>query len=317
MKQILYQNYYTEEEISLLSECTLCPRECKADRFSSRKGTCGADAGMNIASICIHRGEEPAISGTDGICNIFFGGCNLRCRFCQNHEISDPRSIRRNDYNLLEDALDEIEKILSKGIKSVGFVSPSHVMPQVKAIIRGLTSRGLRPVYVYNTNAYDKRSVIKSLDGLIDVYLPDFKYANPGLSKDYSGSSDYPGFALGAIKEMYYQKGSSLLLDEDGMAYNGMLISHLVLPGHTEESKKVLKTIAEELSPGVHLSLMSQYHPTINVKDHPLLGRTLYRKEYQEVVECMEGLGFRNGWIQDMDSNCSYRPDFSREHPFE
>lgn len=317
MKQILYHNFYTEEERSLLSECTLCPKECRADRFNGRKGICRTDAGMNVASICIHRGEEPVISGHGGICNIFFGGCNLRCRFCQNHEISNPGSFRENDFTTPEEITDRVEDILSTGIKAVGFVSPSHVLPQVKAIIRGVSGRGLKPVYVYNTNGYDKRSSLRNLEGLIDVYLPDFKYVTPEISNDYSGSGDYPAVALQALKEMYYQKGSALTLNEEGMAINGMLIRHLVLPGHKDESKKVLQTIADELSPGVHLSLMSQYHPTDNVKDHPLLGRTLYREEYMEVVAYMESLGFRNGWIQDMDSCCNYRPDFKKEHPFE
>jgi putative pyruvate formate lyase activating enzyme len=301
----------------ILENCTLCPRECRINRFEGDTGYCRTDAGLNIASICIHRGEEPVISGADGICNIFFNGCNLRCIYCQNHEISQcGKSTTSRNMNL-DRVLDRIIKILSEGISSVGFVSPSHVVPQVKAIINGLNDRGYKPVTVYNTNAYDKRETIRSLSGLIDIYLPDYKYATGEISARYSGAPDYPEVALKAIKEMYFQKGSTLITDENGKAECGLLIRHLVLPGHAEESRKVLRTIAGELSPGVHLSLMSQYHPIDLVKNHPVLNRTLYREEYESVVETMESLGFRNGWVQEIDSNVTYRPDFSKENPFE
>jgi putative pyruvate formate lyase activating enzyme len=217
----------------------------------------------------------------------------------------------------LNEALSQIIQILSEGITSVGFVSPSHVVPQVKAIIKGLNSRGFKPLTVYNTNSYDKWTTIRSLEGYIDIYLPDYKYVTKNIAAEYSGAYDYPEVALKAIKEMYYQKGSTLALDARGLAENGLLIRHLVLPGHAEESKKVLYSIVEELSPGVHLSLMSQYHPTDNVRHHPVLNRSLYKEEYESVVETMVSLGFRNGWVQDMDSNINYRPDFSKENPFE
>jgi putative pyruvate formate lyase activating enzyme len=307
---------YDNNDRSILENCTLCPRDCRVNRFEGGTGYCSTDGGLNIASVCIHRGEEPVISGKDGICNIFFSGCNLHCLYCQNHEISRSKSVIGNPGMDMEDVLEQIVKILSKGISAVGFVSPSHVVPQVKAIIRGLNSRGYKPLTVYNTNSYDRHETISSLSGLIDVYLPDYKYVTKEIASEYSDASDYPEVALKAIKEMYYQKGSTLITDESDRAENGLLIRHLVLPGHAEESKKVLLSIAEELSPGVHLSLMSQYHPTAQVMHHPVLNRSLYKAEYEAVVEAMEDLGFRNGWIQDMDSNVNYRPDFSKENPF-
>jgi putative pyruvate formate lyase activating enzyme len=191
------------------------------------------------------------------------------------------------------------------------------MVPQVRAIIEGLHAIGIRPVTVYNTNSYDKADTLRSLEGLIDVYLPDFKYVTPSMAAGFSDAADYPAVALKAIREMYYQKGSTLRINENGKAENGMLIRHLVLPGYAEESKKVLRSIAEEISTGVHISLMSQYHPACLAEDHPNLGRLLYKEEYESVVEEMETLGFRNGYIQDMDSNVSYRPDFRRENPFE
>jgi len=308
---------YDNNDRLILENCTLCPRECGINRFEGGSGYCGTDAGLNIATICIHKGEEPVISGSDGICNIFFAGCNLHCLYCQNHEISQCGSVAGNAGTDPEAVLDKIVSILSGGISAIGFVSPSHVVPQVKAIIKGLNSRGYKPITVYNTNSYDKLETIQSLSGLIDVYLPDYKYVTKEIASGYSDASDYPGIALKAIKEMYYQKGSTLVIDENNRAENGLLIRHLVLPGHAEESKKVLFSIAEELSPGVHLSLMSQYHPTAQVKQHQILNRPLYKAEYEAVVETMEALGFRNGWVQDMDSNLNYMPDFSKENPFE
>jgi putative pyruvate formate lyase activating enzyme len=308
---------YDQDDTELLSNCTLCPRECRVDRFKGGTGYCRSDAGTNIASICIHRGEEPPVSGPDGICNIFFSGCNMRCIYCQNHEISRPGSECRSSFPQFYKAIDVIAGILDQGIKAVGFVSPSHVVPQVRAIIKGLNSGGYKPITVYNTNSYEKRETIRSLEGLIDVYLPDYKYVTHSTSLELSDTGDYPEVALEVIKEMYFQKGSVLVTDSGGRAESGMLIRHLVLPGHAEESKKVLKTIADEISTGVSISLMSQYHPTPFVSGLENLGRTLYRAEYQEVVEAMESLGFRNGWIQDMDSHQNYRPDFRRENPFE
>jgi putative pyruvate formate lyase activating enzyme len=308
---------YDDNDRTILENCTLCPRECLVNRFEEAAGYCRTGAGLSIASICLHRGEEPSISGADGICNIFFSGCNMHCIYCQNHEISRPKGAFRNNGIKLNSVLDRIEEILSKGIKNVGFVSPSHVVPQVKAIIKGLNSRGLRPITVYNTNSYDKVETIRSLYGIIDVYLPDYKYVTPEIASEYSDASVYPAVALKALKEMYYQKGSTLRVDETGKAENGLLIRHLVLPGHAEESKTVLRSIAEELSTGIHLSLMSQYNPVSLVRNHAVLNRSLYKAEYDEVVEVMEDLGFRNGWVQDMDSFENYRPDFRKENPFE
>lgn len=310
-------DFYNTDERKVLECCTLCPRECGVNRFEGGEGFCGTDAGLNIASVCIHRGEEPPISGPYGICNIFFAACNLKCIYCQNHEISRPGSGSAFHPMTIEEIADTVERILCRGIRGVGFVSPSHTVPQMKAVIRALHSRGLKPVIVYNSNGYDKVETIRSLDRIVDVYLPDYKYVSPEISGSLSGAYDYGEVAIKALKEMYYQKGSKLRTDKDGIAENGILIRHLVLPGHSAESMRVLRTIAEELSPGVHISLMSQYHPTVNVKGHPVIDRPLYTDEYRSVAEEMERLGFRNGWLQDPESFDNYLPDFSRDHPFE
>lgn len=287
------------------------------NRFSGSKGYCRTDAGINIFSICIHKGEEPAISGPSGICNIFFSGCNLRCVYCQNYQISRSGSRFDSHYAGFDEVLNRIEDILSNGIRNVGFVSPSHVVPQVKAIIRGLKARNLNPVTVYNTNSYDKSETIDSLSGMIGVWLPDLKYVSASRAQELSDAPDYPEIALSAIKRMYYQKGSTLHLDDEGRAESGMLLRHLVLPGLTDESVNVLQTLADEISPGIYISLMSQYHPNSCVAGHKNLRRTISRSEYETVVRRMEELGFRNGWIQEMGSSQNYLPDFLRDHPFE
>lgn len=308
---------YSEREIRMLSECRLCPRECGVNRFTGPPGYCGTGAGMNIASVCIHRGEEPPVSGDKGICNIFFAGCNMRCRFCQNHEISRKEAAISLIPVSFERCLDSITAILDQGIKAVGFVSPSHVVPQVKAIIRALRKKGYNPVTVYNTNGFDKAETIRELESYIDVYLPDYKYVTPALASRWSDAASYPGVALAALKEMYYQKGSVLHTDMDGNALSGMMIRHLVMPGHPEESIKVLESIAEELSPGITISLMSQYHPVDEVKLLPPLNRLIETEEYNRVVSAAYSKGFRKIWIQDPDSHLNYLPDFSRDHPFE
>ena len=174
-----------------LEACNICPRNCNANRISGKPGYCKAGDGFNISSICIHRGEEPPISGRKGICNIFFTNCNLQCKYCQNHQISFNCLNHAADKLSFEEVLTQIISILDKGIKAVGFVSPSHVIPQVKMIIMALKELGYKPAFVFNSNGYDKVEEIKKLEGLIDVYLPDFKYMEEEIAKNYSDAPDY------------------------------------------------------------------------------------------------------------------------------
>ncbi len=216
----------------------------------------------------------------------------------------------------LEKIIAKITAILDSGVSRVGFVSPSHVILQVKAIISAIHSLGYKPVWVYNSNGYDKIETLRSLEGLIDVYLPDFKYSDPALASTYSDAPDYPEVAAGAIKEMVRQKGPVLHLGDKRTAESGIIIRHLVLPGQVENSVKVIRYIAEEISPGIHVSLMSQYYPTPKVQCHPELGRTVLPDEYNRVADEMIKLGMVNGWIQELESSDHYRPDFEREQPF-
>ena len=217
----------------------------------------------------------------------------------------------------LEEIIRQITQNLDRGINRVGFVSPSHFIPQMKVIIGVIQSLGYRPVWVYNTNGYDKADTLRTLEGMIDVYLPDFKYMDGELAQQYSGARDYPEFAMRTIKEMFRQKGASLITGEDHTAESGIIVRHLVLPHHVPNSLDVLRFLAEEISPRIHVSLMAQYYPTQRVVNHPNLNRGVTESEYRTVVDEMEKLGMFNGWIQEFESSTFYRPDFDQMHPFE
>jgi len=307
---------YTLEEEKLLPNCTLCPRSCEANRFSEASGFCKSDAGFGISSICCHKGEEPVISGGKGICNVFFSRCNLQCIYCQNYHISRNSGFIVEEKPRLKEIIKRICTILEQTENMLGFVSPSHQVPQMMAIVRGLHKAGKHPVIVYNTNAYDKVETLRMLEGIIDVYLPDFKYADPALAIEYSQAANYPEIAGLAIKEMYRQKGSSLIVNERNLAESGIIVRHLVLPGATGQSIEVLKYIAGEISPNLHISLMSQYFPTEQVSGNQVLNRTLTPEEFNQVLEAFHRFGFYRGWLQDMDSQSVFRPDFRKEQPF-
>ncbi len=302
---------------TITESCTLCPRACGADRAGGQLGYCRTGTGFSVGSICLHRGEEPPVSGPHGIANVFFTRCNMQCIYCQNHQISRNQGHIIEHALTLEQAVRCIEAALGRGARAVGFVSPSHCIPQMKAIIGALRDRQPRPVFVMNTNAYDRVEAIASLDGLIDAYLPDLKYMDADLAGRYSDAPDYPEAATQAIGEMFRQKGSRLVLDDAGSIESGLIIRHLVLPGQVENSKRCLRWIADSLTTDVHLSLMVQYRPTPAVAGHPELGRRVRPDEYEQVLDEFHRLGFYRGWTQDLASPDTYNPDFAQTHPFE
>lgn len=308
---------YPSEDLTSLSDCRLCPRNCGVNRIMGETGYCKSDAGFHISSICIHKGEEPVISGKKGICNIFFSRCNLQCLFCQNHEISKNKGPVIERQMSFSEIIAKIKETLAQTENIVGFVSPSHFVPQVKAIINKLRNDGLNPVFVYNTNGYDAVETLKLLEGYIDVYLPDFKYMDSALSLAFSQTRNYPEVAAAAIKEMYRQKGSTLSLNNDGIAESGLIIRHLVLPNAVENSKKVLKYLAEEISERLHISLMSQYFPTDRVRHIPQLNRLITIEEYEQVADAFHELGFFRGWLQEPESQQHFRPSFGNDQAFE
>jgi len=297
--------------------CIQCPRECKTNRAAGKFGYCKSGTGIEIASISVHKGEEPVISGEKGICNVFFSHCNLQCVYCQNFQISNNKCGLRSRYHSIDETVNRIISILDTGIQGVGFVSPSHMIPQMKTIIKALNDSGRTPIIVYNSNGYDSVEVLKSLEDIVDVYLPDFKYSDQELSRRLSDAYNYPEFAGKAIAEMYRQKGNTIRLNDDGIAENGLIIRHLVLPGEIKNSFGVLRFIAEELSVRIRISLMSQYNPVSQTKGISTLDRKISQAEYKQVVDEMDKLGFSNGWVQDFESAEFYNPDFTQEHPFE
>ena len=248
-----------------LASCKICPRNCGVDRLNGKIGVCGSGPGFEISSICIHTGEEPAIIGNNGICNVFFSHCNLSCIYCQNYQISSKPVEKSGQLTQFYEAIHSITRILDSGCKSVGFVSPTHFIPHVKAIIETLRLQGYNPIFVYNTNGFDSVEEIRLLENYINVYLPDYKYSDNNLARKLSKVSDYKQTALLAIKEMYRQKGSTLITNEDGYAENGLIIRHLVLPGYIENSLVALREIAD-ISTSIAVSLMAQYFPTPAVK---------------------------------------------------
>lgn len=280
------------------------------------RGICKTPDTPLVSSVVEHRGEEPVLSGEQGVCNVFFAHCNLQCSYCQNHQIS-RNSITNREWKMsVNEVAEEICGLLNRGISMLGFVSPSHQVVQMLEILELVRREGYSPRIIYNSNGYDSVETLRQLEGIVDIYLPDFKYVNPELGLRYSGVADYPDVAAKAIREMYRQKGSSLLVDNDGLAESGMIIRHLVLPGYADESIRLLKFLAEEFTPRIYLSLMSQYYPPVGVELQSPLNRTVTMEEYMGVVEVAQGIGFR-GWIQDLESFGSYQPDFSRSNPFE
>jgi putative pyruvate formate lyase activating enzyme len=302
--------------LQALHHCSICPRQCGVDRVAGPAGFCRTDAGYALASVTLHRGEEPVISGTNGICNVFFGHCNLRCRYCQNFQISrNEAPIRGADWSLTT-IVDAIIALLDTGVGRLGFVSPSHMVPQMAAIIDAVHNRGYRPVIVYNSNGYDRVATLRELESLVDVYLPDYKYSDPILAGQWSAAADYPEVAAQALREMYRQKGNILHLDDAGLVERGMIVRHLVLPGAVANSLGVLRFLADELSNRITLSLMSQYHPIAAVANLDPLNRRLQPEEYAQVVAEMQHLGFDHGWVQEFASSDYYNPDFERDSPF-
>ena len=308
-----------EERLTFLLEpllsCNICPRNCNADRLHGQVGVCGSDDGFNISSICIHHGEEPVLSGPNGICNVFFSRCNLSCIYCQNYQISCTRGEVKEKVMQLHEVVDSIIKNLDQGCHAVGFVSPTHYIPHVKAIIESLRLQGYNPVFVYNTNGYDKVEEIKALESYIDIYLPDYKYADNNLAREFSKVADYQQSALSAIKEMYRQKGSTIMMNENGYAEKGLIIRHLVLPGNIENSINAFRHIAD-ISISLAVSLMAQYWPTTAVMHHTTLNRTLSVEEYEMVKTELDSFGFYKGWVQDLESGDHYLPDFEMDNPF-
>ncbi len=300
-----------------LASCDICPRECGINRLRGETKFCHSGRQPIVASFCAHHGEEPVLSGSRGSGTIFLGNCNLRCAYCQNHQISQDWQHQKSneiDCRTLANHMLYLQDAL--GCHNINLVSPSHFAPQIVRAVLGAVPMGLRLPLVYNTNSYDSLKTLKELDGIIDIYLPDLKYAADTWANRLSQAPCYAKHSRRAIKEMFRQVGE-LVVDEAGVAQRGLIVRHLILPSGLAGSKQSLSWLANEVSPKVTVSLMSQYHPMHRAHKFPLLGRHISLLEYEQALNIMDKLGLGSGWAQRMGAQRIYLPDFERQsHPF-
>ena len=281
-----------QKAISCLESCELCPRNCGVNRLEDETGFCRTGRRAILASYGPHFGEEPPLVGRGGSGTIFFAGCNLGCIFCQNYDIShliggEPISAER-----LADIMIELQQ---KGCRNINFVSPSHVVAQILEALPLAYERGLRLPLVYNCGGYDSIETLRLLDGIIDIYMPDAKYADEKLAGKFSMAPNYPETMKAALREMHRQVGV-LELDESGAALRGMLIRHLVLPGGLAGTSEIMKFISRELSPDSYVNVMEQYHPVYKAYDDEQLNRSITRTEFLEAVDAARAEGIHRGF---------------------
>jgi putative pyruvate formate lyase activating enzyme len=295
----------------MLSSCTICPRSCRVNRLRGERGFCKSGYRAKVSHFLPHFGEEPPITGQNGAGTIFFSHCNLACIYCQNHQISQEGiggEAKKEDLSAMMLRLQEF------GCHNVEFVSPTQHLPAILEALEMSIRKGLHIPLVYNTNGYESLETLAILDGIIDIYLPDFKYGDDEIAEKYSCVRDYPHRALESLQEMWRQVGE--LQGRDGAAAKGVIIRHLIIPSCMENTHKVLSLIAEKISTDVQLSLMSQYSPVHKACDHPEINRRLSVQEYDRCIEWTEKMGFKNVWIQELNSADDFLPDFTMHEPF-
>ncbi len=308
---------------AMLSRCEVCPWNCRVNRLEGETKVCAAGRLPIVSSWAPHFGEEPALSGSHlpkgrakGSGNVFFGHCNLRCVYCQNWQISqDLRPEFRRDEIAPERLAEILLELQATGCHNLGFVSPSHFVPQIVHAIALAARQGMHLPLIYNTNSYENVHVLRLLEGIFDIYLPDLKYSDEATAKECSRIPGYVEHSRQAVAEMYRQVGDKTVYSEDGLLQRGLVIRLLVLPNDLAGLYDTLQWIRDALSPSVTLSVMSQYFPANRVDDahFPLLNRRIRAREYEKVLEWLDFFGFENGWIQPLDAGAAsyYRPDFS------
>jgi putative pyruvate formate lyase activating enzyme len=281
-----------------LVECQTCPRACGVDRTNGGRGACNVGAEPVVASWNVHPWEEPPISGTRGSGTIFFSGCTGKCRFCQNYPISQLGHGNVVSNERLGEMMLELQ---DRGCHNINFVTPTHFVPQILAAVDHAAGLGLSIPLVYNTSGYETVDTLRLLEGVIDIWLPDAKYTDDAVARRLSGFPGYVAHNRAALREIFRQVGDELILDEDGIAHRGMIVRHLVLPGELADTAGVMRWIAAELSPRVHVSLMDQYFPAYKAVDDSELGRKITPQEYDAALAAFEDAGLENGWMQEHD----------------
>jgi putative pyruvate formate lyase activating enzyme len=310
-----------EQLEAMLAACNICPKNCANDRLNDEIAACYSGRLPIVSSYTAHFGEEPCLSGTKGAGNIFFGNCNLRCVYCQNYQISQIWREQRKNEVTHERLAEMMLELQDRGCHNIGFVSPTHFAPQMARGILIAAQNGLEVPIVYNTNAYDSVEVLNLLDGIVDIYLPDLKYADSDAGFKYSKVRDYAIHSRAAIKEMHRQMGDTRVFDENGLLKRGVLIRLLVLPNDIAEIEKSLRWIHDELSPKTAVSLMAQYYATNKAatdERYILLSRRISEGEWFEAVSLLDDLGMEEGFMQEYESASHYyRPNFNdKEKPF-
>ena len=296
--------------------CTLCPRDCKVDRTKGVLGFCGESAACRVSFLGPHFGEEPSFTGSKGSGTIFFSGCSSQCFFCQNYQIStqhDGRAVTPAEL------LSEVRALLLKKVHNLNFVTPDHFWPHIRWLCQSLEKEGINIPRLFNSSGYQKPEMIAEYAKSMDIFLPDFKFAEAELAKACMGDARYPEIALKALREMVRLKGFLEPWDTTGSqtARRGVLVRHLVLPGHIENSLKVLKLLHAELGPGLPLSIMSQFRPVPECCTRHHLERAVKAEEYEEILGCVERLGFEKVYTQELKEETDFLPDFkNREDPF-
>lgn len=284
-----------EKTFSMLESCCLCPRKCKVNRLKGEKGFCKTALNARVCSYMPHFGEEPPVSGKSGSGTIFFTHCNMACVYCQNYEFSQLGQGREVELEQLADFMIELQSL---DCHNINFVTPTHVIPQILKALNISISKGLKIPLVYNTSGYELPEVLKLLEGIFDIYMPDMRYSDGEISLKYSNAKDYPAYNQKSVKEMHNQVGIADI-DEKGIIRSGLIIRHLVLPNNISGTEKVMEFIANELSPETYISLMSQYLPYYKASEYKDINRRLNQKEYEEAKKIMHKYGLHNGWIQE------------------
>ena len=310
-----------EELERLLERCTVCPRDCLNNRLNNEIAACYSGRLPIVSSYTAHFGEEPPLVGTKGAGNVFFGNCNLRCVYCQNYQISQTHKQQIKNEVTHERLAEMLLELQARGCHNVNFVSPTHFAPQMARAILIAAEQGLHMPVVYNTNAYDSVEVLRLLDRIVDVYLPDLKYADDESGYLYSKVSSYKEVSRAALREMYRQTGDELVVGENGLLKRGLVVRLLVLPNDIGSISESIEWIRDELSPRVAISLMAQYYPTHQAatnKRFVLLSRRIRETEWLKASAALEEFGMTEGWVQEFDgASYYYRPDFDdAERPF-
>lgn len=291
-------------------DCLLCPRKCGINRRTGQTGVCGVSSEIKVARAALHYWEEPCISGKRGSGAVFFSGCSLHCVFCQNREISDGKEGKVISKERLSDIFMELA---DKGANNINLVTPGQYIPDIVWAVNDAKSRGMKLPIIYNTSGYENVTELKLLEGIVDVYLPDFKYMDSTLSARYSRAKDYPSVAKQALSEMVRQQPDVVIDDATGLIQKGVIVRQLLLPGHVNDAKAVLKYLYDTYHDHVYISMMSQFTP-IALKDYPEINRTVTRREYERLVDYALKIGITNAFIQEGDvAKDSFIPAFDCE----